>query len=273
MSFEDSHGTVFMVYRVLGLVPFKFHLKPLTKSHSQKWCLIGEHAWFVCMLILELYMLIHTCILCWNRSEQIDHENTKESSNAVDDTGICDQLCILGDLYNQLWMQTSKLNERYKFSLVLNIANDFTWLVGLLYDIFMCLRKREQCDFLTVNLAACILCTFHLSMICIAGQNSTDAGLRVAHALHRNKFIKSSIKLNSLVSEIFIQRNLEHWLFFHHLHFQILLMLSFQIRQFSFQLLHQPIKLKHLGFSMLITHFSLRLYHWNRLIDEMIHRK
>lgn len=78
MSFEDSHGTVFMVYRVLGLVPFKFHLKPLTKSHSQKWWqnvrLIGEHAWFVCMLILELYMLIHTCILCYNHSIKISFD-------------------------------------------------------------------------------------------------------------------------------------------------------------------------------------------------------
>lgn len=78
MSFEDSHRTVFMVYRVLGLVPSQFHLESLTESNSKKWWrnvrLNGEHLWFVCILILELYMLIHTCILCYNHSIKISFD-------------------------------------------------------------------------------------------------------------------------------------------------------------------------------------------------------
>lgn len=131
---------------------------------------------------------------CVNRIE------TANESNNVDDTLVFDQFCILCDLYNRLWTQTNVLNERFRFSMVLNIGNDFAYLVALLYFIFMCLRNFTTCEFFVPDFSRCILNLFHLSMLNRAGQNMADEALQIAHAIHRNKIIRSSPKLNTFVS-------------------------------------------------------------------------
>lgn len=140
------------------------------------------------------------------QSEEIERQNidnssirAKESAGASDDTYVFDKIYVLCDLYNRLWIQTNRLNERFKFSMVLNIAYNFTWLVVLLYYIFMGFEKVEICVFYGTNITACIICTFHLSMLSMAGQNMADEGLQIAYTIHRNKFIRSSTKLNVFV--------------------------------------------------------------------------
>lgn len=131
--------------------------------------------------------------------DQIENANANESNSTVDDAHILNKLCVLCDLYNRLWMQTNLLNERFKFSMVLNIGNDFAYLVAQLYFISMCFRNKEPCDLFEADFSTCILNLFHLSMISIAGQNLADEATKVAHAIHRNKVIRSSAKLNSFV--------------------------------------------------------------------------
>lgn len=135
-------------------------------------------------------------------------------------------------------LQSSRLNKRFKFVMVLNIANDFACLVGLLYYIFLCIMKMDTCKFVVADTATCILNLFHLSMISMAGQNMTDEGIQVAYAVHRNKFIRSSTQLKSFVCEIvsFDCFSFSYKIFLH------------QIHQFSYRLLHQSIKLNALGF-------------------------
>lgn len=114
--------------------------------------------------------------------------------NAIDDTHIFDKLCVLYDLYNQLWMQTNRLNDRFRFSLLFSITYDFTYLVVQLYYIFLCVRKFGTCDFLMTDVAASAINIFHLSMISSFGQSVADEALQ-----HRNKFIRKNAKLNSVV--------------------------------------------------------------------------
>lgn len=121
--------------------------------------------------------------------------------NAIDDTDthIFDKFCVLFNLYNQLWMQTNRLNKRFKFSMMFSITYDFIYLVVQLYYIYICLRKSGPCDFFPTDVAASVINIFHLSMICRAGQSVADEALQVAYAVHRNKFNRKSAKLNSFV--------------------------------------------------------------------------
>lgn len=126
-------------------------------------------------------------------------ENANENNDAIGDTHIFNQLCILCDLYSRLWMQANRLNERFNFSMVLNIGNDFGYLVFQLYFVFICLRKLATCDFLTTDFSVCVVNIFHLSMLSRAGQNMADEAVKIAYAIHRNKSIRCSAKLSSFV--------------------------------------------------------------------------
>lgn len=128
------------------------------------------------------------------------YDQNNETDDAINDTYIFDQFCAIGDLYHRLWMQTNLLNQRFKFSMVLNIGNDFAYLVTQLYFIFMCLRKLDTCNVFAADFSMCLLNLFHLAMISKAGQNLADEAAKVSRAIHRNKFIRSSEKLNSFVS-------------------------------------------------------------------------
>lgn len=77
MSCADVNAAVFLVYRVFGLLPFRFHLeskKNISKGWQENVRLCGEHLWFIFMLLIEIYMLIHTCILCYNHSIYISFD-------------------------------------------------------------------------------------------------------------------------------------------------------------------------------------------------------
>lgn len=70
-----------MVYRIFGLVPFQFHFESFTKSQiniskdsRQNVRSIGEHLWFICLLLAELYMLIHCSIMCYNHSIKVSFD-------------------------------------------------------------------------------------------------------------------------------------------------------------------------------------------------------
>lgn len=131
------------------------------------------------------------------RSNRIGNAN--ESNNVVDDTHILNQLNVICDLYNRLWMQAKRLNERFTFSMVLSIGNDYGYLVIESFFIFICLRKIETCDLLRADFSLWIVNVFHLSMLSMVGQKMASEALRVAYAIHRNKFIRSSAKLSSFV--------------------------------------------------------------------------
>lgn len=126
------------------------------------------------------------------------------SNDDIENTHVFEQLRLICNLYNRLWLQTNRLNERFKFSMVPNIANNFTHLVGLLYYIITCLGKKGTCEYLACDIVACMMNTFRLTMINMAGQHVADEALQVAYAVHRNKRIRISIKLNSFVCVHFL---------------------------------------------------------------------
>lgn len=89
MSFDDSNGAVFMVYRVFGLVPFQFHLKTISNPQNtilnqkrQKWNFLVETLYFVCIIASELCMLVYYCIFCY-RSSLIFSLNPLNASHLV----------------------------------------------------------------------------------------------------------------------------------------------------------------------------------------------
>lgn len=78
MPFEDGHSTFFMVYRVFGLVPFQFRFES-QNNISKDWrqsvrLVVVEHLWYVCLLLAELYMLIHCCMICYNHSIKVSFD-------------------------------------------------------------------------------------------------------------------------------------------------------------------------------------------------------
>lgn len=130
---------------------------------------------------------------------QLKYDHQREEIDANDDSQHFDEICILYDLYNRLWKQSNRLNERYKYTMLLSIANNFVRLVGVLYFCFKCWKKPKECGFSSSAIMSCLMNVFRLSMISTAGQNVVDESRKVAYALHRNGFIRSSIKLNSFV--------------------------------------------------------------------------
>lgn len=126
-------------------------------------------------------------------------ENANEGNSLIDEAHILDQLGILCNLYIRLWTQTNLLNQRFKFSIVLNIGNDFVYLVAQIYFIYICLRKFATSDWLTTDISLGIVNIFHLSMLSKAGQNMANEAVQVAYAIHRNKSIRTSAKLSSFV--------------------------------------------------------------------------
>lgn len=130
--------------------------------------------------------------------------------------------------------------------MVLMLANDFIHLVGVLYHMFICLGKNEKCEFFDFDIVVCHLNIFHLTVISRAGQNMANESLQVACAIHRNKFIRCSVKVNSFVCPSSL-----NYLSFSQKPSKLsmnYLRVFFQIRKFSFQLLHQRIKLNAFGF-------------------------
>lgn len=71
MSFDDSYRGIFMVYRVFGLVPFEFHFQSITSESTsnkmRKNCFpFMENLWFICLLLYELYILVHSSYLWYD---------------------------------------------------------------------------------------------------------------------------------------------------------------------------------------------------------------
>lgn len=126
-------------------------------------------------------------------------ESANGSNSEIDGAQIFDQFCVLCNLYIRLWTQTNLLNERFKFSMVLSIANDFGYLVFQLYFIFICLQKFATCDLLTTDFSLCIVNIFHLIMLSVAGQNMANEAAQIAYAIHRNKSMRSTAELSSFV--------------------------------------------------------------------------
>lgn len=132
------------------------------------------------------------------KNKHSDHTKMHDK-NAVDDTNDLDQFCMLSDLYNRLWIEHNILNERFKFAMVLNIGNNFSYLVSHLYFISTCLRKSLPLNYLAADIAASIVNIYHLLLLSTAGQHLTNEAQQTAYAIHRNKLIQSSTKLNSFV--------------------------------------------------------------------------
>lgn len=85
MSFEDSYSAVFMVYRVFGLVPYKFHFQSInagsadassTKNRHIRCLFCAERFWFICSFLFEIYNLIHNSILCYKNFTHMNKINT-----------------------------------------------------------------------------------------------------------------------------------------------------------------------------------------------------
>lgn len=125
--------------------------------------------------------------------------NDKSNYDKNYDEQIFEHFWIFDDLYHRLWIQTDLVNKRYKFSLVLNIGNDFILLVSQLYFVVKGLIKFQSCPFFKMHILESIMHVLHLVILSRAGQHLTDESLQIAYGIHRNKRSRINTKLSSFV--------------------------------------------------------------------------
>lgn len=134
-----------------------------------------------------------------------------KKSNAVHsnyEAHIFDRFGMICDLYDRLWIQTNLINERFKYSMVLNIGNDFVFLVSNIYFTFDILRNHPGCFApIAIFFVSTILNIFHLIMLSRACHNTSDEAVRIAHAIHRNGLAIHNKKFNLFVSLNLFLRN------------------------------------------------------------------
>lgn len=68
MHFEDTYRVVFMVYRVLGMIPYRFtpsknQAPPQNRPNT---FLVVEYLWIICLLAFECYVLIDSLFECYD---------------------------------------------------------------------------------------------------------------------------------------------------------------------------------------------------------------
>lgn len=68
MHFEDTYRVVFMVYRVLGMVPYRFSPSNtvVRPKKLEIIFLIAEYLWIIFLTIFEFYVIIDSIIVCYN---------------------------------------------------------------------------------------------------------------------------------------------------------------------------------------------------------------
>lgn len=125
----------------------------------------------------------------------------RSTVDSIYESKIFDQFGIICDVYDRLWTQTRLVNERFKYSMVFNIGNDFVLLVSNIYFTFECLR-HHPCSFATVFIGflSTILNIFHISMLCRTCHHTAHEAKLIAHGIHKNSMVISNKRFNSFVS-------------------------------------------------------------------------
>lgn len=113
----------------------------------------------------------------------------------------CEQFSTFCDVYRRLWAQSQHINERFKFTTVLNIGNDFIAFVLNLYFVFVCiLELKTHAHILASDFFRLPLSIFHIWMLSRACDKTVQESLKIGYELHSIKNVVENSKLSSAVS-------------------------------------------------------------------------
>lgn len=109
---------------------------------------------------------------------------------------------IVRDLYNRLWIQTNLVNERFRWSTILMIGNDFISLLSNFYWMLICMLHYSMCR--DMSITACFLWSLlnilHIFLLCGTCHKTVDEANGIAYAIHRITRVIYLPKLSSLVN-------------------------------------------------------------------------
>lgn len=102
MCCSDSYSVLFMLYRIFGIIPFNFHFQsfspashiPLYFNKKRKLLLLSiEKFWTICLLLFELYNLIHSSILWYTTYLTSNNINTFNIFRTM--TAVSFRICVI----------------------------------------------------------------------------------------------------------------------------------------------------------------------------------
>lgn len=204
------YNTAFFIYS-LNSIPSYFSASLLYFQIISWSDLIRYRLYIVNRLIRHQHKTIEKSNKIVQKSSDTPLQMANRDSIENSDCGIdCDEEKLksfykFSDLYNRLWIQTNLINERFKFSVVLTIGNDFILLVSQIFFVVICIKKFLFDRFFKVHILVIIIKSFHLIMLCRAGQNVTDEAFQIAYGIHRYKHDRHNTRLCSFVRVNYFQ--------------------------------------------------------------------
>lgn len=124
-----------------------------------------------------------------------------ENINAIHDTYSFDRLIIARNLYHRLWNESNLINERFRYSMICNIGNDFVSILSNFYWIFMSLLRNNLLR--NVSVFGCIswsfISIFHILTLFKTCHNTAEQASKIVHVIRRLKHATNQSKLSSFV--------------------------------------------------------------------------
>lgn len=128
-----------------------------------------------------------------------DFYNRKMNLNS--DANIFSGFVIARDLYNRLWDQTNLVNERFQWSMVINIGNDFVSLLSNFYWMLICMLNYSICR--DISIVGCffwsLINILHIFTLCRMCNRTVNEAAGIAYAIHSIKCVINSTRLSSFV--------------------------------------------------------------------------
>lgn len=117
---------------------------------------------------------------------------------------IFERFAIIRDVYFRLWEETTLINERFQWSMVMNIGNDFLSLLSNFYWLFMCMFHNTICEDMSITgvFMWSIINVLHIFMLSRACHNTACIAASVAYATHHINFVGNSAKLSAFVGKL-----------------------------------------------------------------------
>lgn len=114
---------------------------------------------------------------------------------------VFERFAIIRNLYFRLWEQTNLINERFQWSMVVNIGNDFSSLLANIYWMLMCMLNNSICQdmSITASFMCVIINVLHVFMLSKVCHNTVVEASNVAYAVHHINFVANSPKLSAFV--------------------------------------------------------------------------
>lgn len=201
--FFVSSLTYFQIIIWVNLIKYRFKIlkrfidgmERETKTEREHSCGTGTNS---IIFVKPLHSLFH-------RGGDFDRK-LHSNLNSIHDAYLFDRFIIVRDLYQRLWDQTNLVNERFRWSMVVNIGNDFISLLSNFYWMIICLLDYSICR--NMSVAGCFLWSFinisHIFALCRMCHHTVDQAAAIANTIHHVKFVANSPKLSSFVMQFIV---------------------------------------------------------------------